>query len=144
VDWIYMAHDEDKWLWFVNKARDLCSRNLLHSVVWTLWIPLCLKITKSTLRTVTKSNFIEIMLTNYMFRQSRGYRQVDIWNILGIILHNNNNNNNNNNNIVSYPDIYLSIATGPKPLPKPVLHTVRSRASSFKCELVGLLIGWIV
>jgi len=24
--------------------------------------------------------------------------------------------------------------TGPKPLPKPALHTVRSRASSFKCE----------
>jgi hypothetical protein len=34
------------------------------------------------------------------------------------------------------PSIHLAVCltTGPKPLPKPALHTVRSRASYFRCE----------
>ena len=30
--------------------------------------------------------------------------------------------------------LIVCLRTGPKPLPKPALHIVRSRASSFKCE----------
>ena len=36
--------------------------------------------------------------------------------------------------IVSFIHLIVCCTTGPKPLPKPALHTVRSRASSFRCE----------
>ena len=34
----------------------------------------------------------------------------------------------------SFIHLVVCLTTGPKPLPNPALHTVRSRASSFNCE----------
>jgi hypothetical protein len=34
----------------------------------------------------------------------------------------------------SFIHLAVCLTTGPKPLPKPALHIVRSRASSFRCE----------
>jgi ribosomal protein L32 len=38
------------------------------------------------------------------------------------------------NQVHSFIHLVVCLTTGPKPLPKRALHTVRSRASSFRCE----------
>jgi hypothetical protein len=37
--------------------------------------------------------------------------------------------------IKSFIHLAVCLTTGPKPLPKRALHIVRSRASSFRCEM---------